>query len=1391
MLAFTQVENGARPAIRLGRLVLGCAVGLYFLLAAGYLVLRWAVWPNLDLWRPTIEARLSDMAGRPVSLARIETGFDGLRPMLALHDLVLAAPDGTEAAAVPRARLVFSLRYLAGGRLLLDRLELQEPRLQVERQADGRWHVAGFELGRGADDGRHPELDRLMAQRHIRVSGGSLHLVDAADGARHRLTGIDLELDNLGRHHRAVLRLADGGTLARRSSLIAEFDRQPFSRPSDWRQWAGELYAEADALSAERLLGWWPGTRLPEVREADVRLWTRFMNGRYRDPLLKAALRDVRLYAGQPAAAAVLAQVRAAATAAPAAGGGTTVVLRDVEVEAVRGGPLLRGQGEQRLWFDDSGHAASGQFALQPFELAPFLTVARSVVTEPVLAARMKSMVARGQINRFELSFNRAASVSYDALVDFDRVSLLRPTRAPPPAAPGQHPPLLPPSFENLSGSARFSEDRGELSINGQRSALTFPGLFEDPRIALDDLSARLRWQRAGRPNEPALTVSVEHLRFANADAAGSASGQWTSSTRGPGLLDLQGGLSRFAPTRVARYLPTMLPAEVRHWVEQAVPAGRGQGAKFRIKGDLHDFPYRQPESGEFRIEADVSDTRLQFADGWPGIDAIQAKLLFERVGMQVQAAGARVHGIVLSDVTARIADFAEGHLVIDGSAQGPAQDMLHYVNTSPLARMTNHFTADSTADGQARLQMRLDLPLADLNHSRIDGALQFDGNRVAIDRLLPVFSDVRGRFEFSERGVALRGIRANLLGGPVRLDGDSPEPGRFVVRAQGSMDADAMRAVSDNPLTRQLSGSTSYRGVVDVRTEWTSVTIESDLGGLASTLPAPLDKTAEERWPLKVVIAPVTPAAADRRPAAEAPPASGVRAPADARDQIVVTLRDSMRLVLERRRDAQSPKMRISRGVLAIDTEAVLPDQGFALALKTPVVDGDAWGAILKAGAQADVAAGGGAAGNGAAGSGAAAGGAAASGAAGSGTAAGEGGGAAAPVAATASDGTPEFTDGFSLLPSKVSIVTDRMNIGGKDLHQVVFGATRVGDLWRANVRAREVDGFFNWHEPAPGRRVGTLTARFTRLEIPPSRRSEIESLLETSPRDLPNLDVAAEEFVLNDHRFGALKLVARSDGGAAAEEVWHLEQLRIVNPAGVLNASGIWAPPRAGAPRTTELDYALDIHDAGALLNDFGVRDAIRGGAGRLEGRIGWHGSPLAVDYASLNGRTRLSIGEGQFLKTEPGIAKLIGVVNLQSLPRRLSLDFRDVFSEGFSFDRISGDVSIEHGVARTRDLKMRGVQAQVELQGEADIAHETQALEVRVRPELNAGLASLAYAAAVNPVIGLGSFVAQLVLRKPLEEIFSFEYGISGSWAEPVVVEKRRPVDPAESGRHSASY
>jgi uncharacterized protein YhdP len=130
------------------------------------------------------------------------------------------------------------------------------------------------------------------------------------------------------------------------------------------------------------------------------------------------------------------------------------------------------------------------------------------------------------------------------------------------------------------------------------------------------------------------------------------------------------------------------------------------------------------------------------------------------------------------------------------------------------------------------------------------------------------------------------------------------------------------------------------------------------------------------------------------------------------------------------------------------------------------------------------------------------------------------------------------------------------------------------------------------------------------------------------------------------------------------------------------------------------------------------------------------------------------------------------------LQSLPRRLTLDFRDVFTEGFPFDFLRGDVKIEQGVAFTNNLQMKGVNAAVLMEGTANIAKETQNIKVVVVPEINAGTASLV-AAVINPAIGLGTFLAQLILRRPVIEAATQEFQITGAWVEPQITRIKRPV------------
>ncbi|HPA88239.1 MAG TPA: YhdP family protein [Quisquiliibacterium sp.] len=1286
----------------------------YFALGLGYLGLRHLVWPNLDDWRPRIEQALSDAAGRAVSVGRIQPGFEGLLPRLTIDGVTVPGDDGVPLLRAERVTAVLSFRALLSGEIGLSVLQVEAPRLTVERLDAQRLRVGGFEVRLDApDDGRASRW--LMSQRSVLIHDARVDWIDRETGRSQRVDGIDLSLGNVGRRHRGVLRVGAVPAMFAGLDAVYEFDRAPRSRHADWTRWRGEAFAAVESADTAGIAAA-TGRVLPLLAgRGDARVWVGFDGGRIDDAVVKLAATDLaaRSDAGRVELADLALDARAR----------RVDVGYDVRVLALeardRGGFRLRAQGEQQVSLDPRGVPTGARVAFEGFDAGQALEAVRRLPLERAAAERLRPLRISGRVSALSGRWTSAARADFDAAVEFERLSL-RYDRGRAVSDGPDAPVVKVPWFENLAGEAWFSPSEGALRVRGRDAVLGFPGLFEIAAIPMSSIEADARWTLDFDGAHYGIAMTVDRLEFANADARGAVRGTYRTGGRGPGLIDLTGSLERAQANRVARYLPLMIAPSVRDWVAHAIQDGYCDNVTMRLKGDLYDFPYRRKEDGEFVIDARWNDGTLAFAPGWPAIERFQGNLRFERAGMQVTMRSGRTYGVTLGSTQAHIRDFLDPLLVVEGGGEGPAQDMIRFVNSTPVATRIDDFTREARVDGTAALALKLELPLDHLDAYRVAGAVRFRGNTLELDRTIPTLSDVSGALEFSERGMALRDISATFLDGPLKVRGETPEPGRFVIVGEGTISADGMRAVVDNPLTRHLEGSARYRATIDVHRRASSLTIESDLQGLAAHLPAPFDKPAQRAWPLKVR----TEAAAPADPAARAP-----------RDRVQVTLDDRFRLLLERERAADSQKLLIRRAAFGIDAEPELPDRGLSVALRMPRIDLDHWGRLLGDGALRD----------------------------------------AQGRAAT------EFAEGFSLMPNVVSLQADEIRVGGKDLHRVVVGATRAAGYWRANIHAREVDGYFSWRDAAPADRAGTLTARFTRLEIPKSRASEVESLLDTAPESLPALDVSAEEFVLGERRLGALSLKARNEGSAAAP-VWRLEQLRLSHPSAVLDARGTWAPRRGQGARATELEFALNLADAGGLLAVYGLEQAMRGGAGRVDGQLTWAGSPLSIDYPSLDGALRLKIGKGQFLKTEPGIAKLIGVLNLQSLPRRLALDFRDVFAEGFAFDEVAGSVQVDDGIARTDDLTMRGVQAQVQIRGQADLARETQKVDVQVRPELNAGLASLAYGAMVNPAIGLGSFLAQLALSGPIRQLFSYEYEVVGSWADPQVTEKRRPQLPA---------
>ncbi len=526
----------------------------------------------------------------------------------------------------------------------------------------------------------------------------------------------------------------------------------------------------------------------------------------------------------------------------------------------------------------------------------------------------------------------------------------------------------------------------------------------------------------------------------------------------------------------------------------------------------------------------------------------------------------------------------------------------------------------------------------------------------------------------------------------------------------KGRSNLDVLRELNPHPLLGHLYGGAAWDADITVVKKAAQLTINSDLQGLGSNLPSPLSKSADEALPLRLE----------------------KKIVADGQDVIVAQLGKLLRARLVRREE--NGAMAVRYGTVNFGEEKISASQarrsgkrssqaslpaagnaegasqgrgGIRLSGRLPELSLQGWGDLL-------------------------------------GAAGGAGGG--LPIAGA-------------------NLVIDRVSGFGMQIDNLNIDAGKRGEGLLVKLSGSTLNGEVDWQPHGDGK----LTARLQKLvwsgdEGPAISSAEPPSKASMPPGSLPALQVSVENLQLGNKQIGRLELVGHPDG-----EDWLLRRLNIVNPDGSLTGDGVWRNAAAGTQ--TQASLLLQISDAGKILTRSGYPNTVKGGSGKLAAKLNWDGNPGEFNYATLDGSLRLDTSKGQFLKMEPGIGKLLSILSLQALPKRITLDFTDVFSDGFQFDNINGNAIIENGVIDSQNFRIDGSSAKVTMKGKVDLNSETQDLRVLVLPKLGDSV-SLLGAFAAGPVAGIGSLIVNKVLGDPLDKLVSFEYNISGAWSDPQV-------------------
>jgi uncharacterized protein (TIGR02099 family) len=270
--------------------------------------------------------------------------------------------------------------------------------------------------------------------------------------------------------------------------------------------------------------------------------------------------------------------------------------------------------------------------------------------------------------------------------------------------------------------------------------------------------------------------------------------------------------------------------------------------------------------------------------------------------------------------------------------------------------------------------------------------------------------------------------------------------------------------------------------------------------------------------------------------------------------------------------------------------------------------------------------------------------------------------------------------------------------------------------------------------------------------------------SMTEVDPRKLPGLQLHADEFAIGPRQLGALDAEILADPLGL-----RLVSFESTGPSFTAQGSGAWFK-NADDGDTTRFAVSLSSSDVGGMLRALGFDPFIEGETAEATASVYWDGPPSGDWMQHVHGDLALRAEKGSLLDVEPGAGRVLGLMSFAALPRRLALDFRDVFNRGFVFDEITADFVLVDGNAYTDNLKLTGPAADIGLVGRTGLRDR----DYRQQAVVTTGPGKMLPTVGLlgGPGVAAALLIFTRIFKKPLEGIGRASYCVTGTWAEPMV-------------------
>ncbi|CED72365.1 putative exported protein [Aliivibrio wodanis] len=782
-----------------------------------------------------------------------------------------------------------------------------------------------------------------------------------------------------------------------------------------------------------------------------------------------------------------------------------------------------------------------------------------------------------------------------------------------------------------------------------------------------------------------------------------------------PAVLSFYGEADAFNADQTWRYLPALaLGQDLTDYLSAAVQGGSAKTVQLLWYGEVADFPYTKYD-GIFQVKVGLKDARFSFDTAWPPLTNLQLDLLFQNASMFLSSHSAELMDVHATRVTGRIANLAEdGKLTIRAVANGSGKAVREYMTATPLVDSVGAALNSIQVNNRIDALLRLDIPFNG-SEVRAWGYADLANNHIELQSPNIVLTNAKGRIEFDNDVVKSSGIKASLLGQRVSLSFRGEAQSDFYavdIDTKGKWTASLLQKYIDSPMMEKVSGGAEWDSTINLQVADVGVTYQLGLDASLDELSTTL--------PYPLALNKGQKQKAQLQVSGNSERLSGRLTLPDMKYQAEINITQ------------MPPVITASHVIVGRGNFKVSPIVGQSASINTQSLDADEWLSepILSKKAEK----------------------------------------------ITSKSSPSHFP--IIPLPTHIDVSVTSLHLANLDWNDVKTDIRKKSQGWYAQIQSQEVDGKASW------KNSDDLLVQLDNLHlyIPSLDKPENQKRLNQAKSDdpivsdfdreffnlMPNLELTINDAWIQGYRLGSVNSKLKK-----SKNVFYLDKLNIISGDNKLAMSGNWSLNNDKS--RSEFKMTASGENNSELLARFGISSGIQKASYSMDADLHWEGAPWSIQINTLSGDLSSTLGEGVITDVK-GAARFLGLFSIDSIIRKMKLDFRDVFDDGMAFNSITGSGKMRGGVFVSNNLIMDAVAGEMKIKGKADLNTRLVDAEVNFTPDLTSGIPIIT-AFAVAPQTAIIVLAVATAISPVIDVITQVNYKVEGELESPTVKELSR--------------